>query len=107
MIIKDPSMLTTMEIWQPKYSAAYEDGGERVALLAKYKVEHATPVILVTFTKAKHLEGQRFCITKEEAMRYPVDSNGKIPCIAVPMSALKGWETMQEVHDLATNIFED
>ena len=107
MIINKPHLLTKLDIWQPRYSSAYTDTNERVALLAQYKVQQASPVILINFTKAKHLMGQRFCITREAAMRYPVDSNGKIGCYAVPMSAFEQWETAAEVAQIAASVFND
>lgn len=105
MIIHKPHLLTKLLIWTPRYSDAHTSG-ERVALLARYKVDHASPVILIEFTKAKHLAGQRFCIPREVAQRCAVDSNGKIPCYAVPMNALEPWESAQEVHDLAASLFD-
>lgn len=107
MIINKPHLCTKLEIWAPRYSSKYTDLEERVALLAKYKVDQSSPVIIVTFTKAKHLEGQRFCITKQQAQSYPTNSNGKIDCYVVPESAFSSWETAQEVADIANNIFED
>jgi hypothetical protein len=106
MIINKPHLCTKLDIWAPRYSDAYTATDERVALLAQYKVMQSSPVILVDFSKAKHLKGQRFCITREAAMRYPLDSNGKIPCYAIPMSAFEGWETGAEVHALAMAAFE-
>ena len=106
MIIQKPWTLTKLQIWFPKYSSAYTTG-ERVALLAVYKVEQASPVIIVEFTKADHLKGQRFCIKREDAMKCPVDSNGKIACYAVPMSKLERWESAQEVAQIAEGLFSD
>jgi hypothetical protein len=106
VIIHKPHLLTTLDIWAPRYSDAYTDTNERVALLAKYKVDNASPVILIKFTKAKHLEGQRFCISRQAVQRYQLDTNGKIPCYAVPLSAFEGWETPAEVRDLAFSLFE-
>ena len=100
-------MLTKLEIWQPRYSSTYTDTKERVALLACYKVNQATPIILIEFTKAKHLLGQRFAITREKATSYPVDTNGKINCYAVPMSAFSNWETQAGVYQMANNMFEE
>ena len=97
MIVRYPHMTTKLEIWFPRYSSAYTETGERVALLAKYKIERATPQIIVEFTKAKHLIGQRFAINKNYVMNCPIDSNGKIPCYAVPMSAFDTWETPEEL----------
>lgn len=106
MTINKPHLCTRLPIWAPRYSSVYTDTEERVALLAQYKVAQASPVIIIEFTKAKHLAGQRFCITREVAMRYPLDSNGKIPCYAVPMSAFEAWDTAAELHDLAMAVFE-
>lgn len=106
MTINKPHLLTHLPIWAPRYSSAYTDTDERVALLAQYKVVQASPVIIVEFTKAKHLAGQRFCIRKEDVLRCPLDSNGKIPCYAVPMSKFEGWETGAELHALAMAAFE-
>lgn len=105
MIFSKPHLLTELEIWQPRYSSAYTETNERVALLAKYKVEHATSWIKIKFTKAKHLEGQRYCIKREDVMRCPIDSNGKIECYAVPMSKLENWDSSQEVLDTIDKIF--
>lgn len=107
MIINKPHLVTKLPIWAPRYSDAYTDTDERVALLAQYKVQQATPVLIVEFTKAKHLAGQRFAILREKAMSYPLDSNGKIPCYAVPMSAFENWETGQEVSEIAESLFDD
>ncbi len=105
MTIRNPALLTVLPIWAPRYSSAYTESRERVALLSKQKVDFATPVVLVKFTRAKHLEGQRYCILKETAQSYPVDSNGVIPCYAVPMSAFESWETHQEVAEIANSLF--
>jgi hypothetical protein len=105
MIIKNPHLLTNLDIWTPRYSDAYTTG-DRVALLAKYKVDHASPTILITFTKAKHLAGQRFAIARQKAQSFPLDTNGRITCYAIPMSALEPWETAAEVHDIAMSIFD-
>jgi len=105
MIIRNPNDCTKLEIWAPKYSSAYTETRDRVALLAVYKVNQATPIIIVEFTKAPHLEGQRFAILRETAKSYPIDSNGKIPCYAVPMSAFENWETNSEVAEIANKLF--
>lgn len=107
MTINQPHLCTKLEIWMPRYSDAYTDTNERVALLAQYKVAQSSPVIIVNFTKAKHLAGQRFCIRKSDVQRCPVDSNGKIACYAVPMSKFEPWQTSQEVADLAKAAFDD
>lgn len=105
MIFKNPERLTHLDIWTPRYSDAYGEEGERVALLAQYKVAHASPWIIVTFTRAKHLAGQRFCIKRVDVEKCKVDSNGSIPCYAVPMSAFEHWDTAAEVVNIANKIF--
>lgn len=100
MIIHKPHLLTRLQIWSPRY----HDG---VVLISQFKTHHASPVILVEFTKAKSLKGQRFCIKRETVEHCPVETNGKIECYAVPMDLLEGWETAQEVRDLANSLFED
>lgn len=96
---------TVLDIWMPRYSSAYTETGERVALLACYKVDHGHPWIVVEFTKAKHLIGQRYCISREEARRCPVDSNGKIACYAVPMSKLQPYDTADEIMQTINDIW--
>lgn len=105
MIINKPHLCTRLDIWAPRYSDAYTATDERVALLAQYKVAQSSPVIIVDFTKAKHLKGQRFCITKEDVLRCPIDTNGKIPCYAVRMSQFESWETGAEVNEIAQSLF--
>jgi len=67
-----------IKIWSPRWH-------DRKALIAKYKVKDNNEII---FTKAKSLEGRVFKISGEEIRRYPLESNGKIPCYAVPMEKL-------------------
>lgn len=107
MIFHQTTPRTVLEIWFPKYSTAYTDTQERVALLAQYKVEQASPHIIVEFTKAKHLQGQRYYISREKAMTYPLDTNGKINCYAIPMSAFEQWETSGEVLEKAMDNFPE
>lgn len=92
MIIEKPHFCTKLDIWAPKYSA---EGGQ-CALLAVYKVEKSTPVILVNFTKAKHLIGQRFAIQRDAVLRCERVDNGKIQCYAVPMHLFSNWQTPNE-----------
>lgn len=99
MIFKNPSLLTHLDIWKPRYSDQYKDTGERVALLAQYKVNQTSPWIIIEFSRAPHLAGQRFCIKRAEVEKCPIDSNGKIPCYAVPMSKFENWSTTEEVMD--------
>lgn len=97
MIFKTPSILTRMDIWSPRYKDKHGDLAEPIVLLSQYKVEAASPWVIVNFTKAKHLMGQRYCINRSDAQGCPLDSNTKIPCYAVPLSKLEHWDTVEEV----------
>lgn len=107
MIISKPRLCTKLEIWAPRYSDAYTATDERVALIAQYKVGQSSPVAIIIFTKAKHLASQRFCIKRDDIVKYPLDTNGKIPCYAVPMSAFESWESAAEVRDIALSLFDN
>lgn len=107
MTISKPHQCTTLGVWFPRYSDQYTATQEKVALLARYKVDQGSPILLVDFTKAKHLAGQRYAIYKAKAQTFPVDSNGKIDCYAVPMSALEDWQTEAEVLDIALDAFPE
>jgi len=102
MIFKNPHLMTKLDIWFPRYHDQYENGGERVVLLARYKVEQASPWIIVSFSRAKHLMNQRFCIRRSQVEQCQLDTNGKIPCYVVPMSKLERWDTVDEVKEVIT-----
>jgi hypothetical protein len=104
-IINKPHHCTKLDIWAPRYSSAYTDTNERVVLIAQYKVQYSSPIVIINFSKAKHLAGQRFCIKRENIVKYPLDTNGKIPCYAVPMSAFESWESGAEVLAIANELF--
>jgi hypothetical protein len=105
MIVKNPNALTKLEIWFPKYSSAYTELEERVVLLAKYKVDAGSPVLIIEFTKAKHLMRQRYCIPRHEVQTMKVDSNGKIPVYIVPMSRLYTYDTVEDVKQTVDELF--
>lgn len=97
MLITKPHLTTRLNFWSPRYSSKYNEAGEWIVLIAKYKVHHASPDIIIEFTKAKHLMGQRFAIERNKAEKYPLETNGKIECYAIPMSALEVYDTPAEV----------
>lgn len=100
MILKSPHLCTKLEIWSPRYH-------DSVVLLSQNKVHHASSVILIEFTKAKSLIGQRFCVTRDVVQSCPLETNGKIPCYCVKMSLLESWESGQEIAETANKIFPD
>lgn len=105
LVTLDPRGKTVLEIWTPKYSSAYGEPKEATVLLARYKVSNASPVLIVNFIKAHHLLGQRFCISRDKALSYPVVSNGKIEVLQIPISAFDAWQTPSEVSEIAKEIF--
>lgn len=69
-----------IEIWEPKYST-------QSVLVAAYKLKPGVNQII--FTKANHLQGAIFEITQDEAVKYPMRSNGKIKCYDIPLDKFK------------------
>lgn len=67
--------MNRIEIWQPRYK-------DRKVLIAKYKVGVNNEIV---FTKAKHLEGKVFKMKGAKIEKYPLDTNGRIPCYAVSL----------------------
>jgi hypothetical protein len=107
VIFKRPDLLTHLDIWAPRYSDKYKEGGEWVALLACYKVDQASPWIIIEFTKAKHLIGQRYCIPRKLAQDCPIDSNSKIRCYAVPLKKMEHWDTVEETKAIVEELFHE
>lgn len=107
MILSKTTPRTLLEVWFPKYSTKHTTN-EYVVLLAKYKVDSARPHLVIKFTKAKHLKGKQFYISKEKAQRYQVESNGSIPCYAVLFSGLQALdndEVRKEIKRTALELF--
>jgi hypothetical protein len=67
-----------IKIWQPRWH-------DMKVLIAKYKVKFGENDII--FTKTKSLKG-KYHMTGEEIITYPLETNGKIPCYAVPLDKL-------------------
>lgn len=67
-----------IDIWQPRWK-------DRRVLLASFKVKQDNIVI---FTKSPTLPGE-FYISGTTARKYPLETNGKIECYAVPLSELE------------------
>ncbi len=68
-----------IEIWQPRWK-------DRVVLIATFKVKDGENVIV--FTKAPTLNG-RYSVSGDVIRSYPIESNGRIDCYAVPLRELK------------------
>lgn len=67
-----------IQIWAPRYK-------DRAVLIAKHKVGTHNEI---TFSKAKHLP-DTYYLSGETIRSYPLDTNGKLPCYAVPVAELE------------------
>lgn len=104
MIISKAYLLTKLDIWFPKY---HTPSGEPEVWISQYKAVHSSGVILINFTKAKHLVGQRYCVRRDDVVRSPVGTNGRIAVYRVPFAKLEAWETQEEVYAIANNLWEN
>ena len=110
ILIKEPRLTTKLEVFTPRYKNKHQAGGEMEALLHMRKVHQATSIIIVEFTKAKHLQGQRFAITRDTVQKCPIGSNRKDGIknmYIVPMSLFDNWRSYEEEHNIAIYIFDD
>ena len=97
MIINRPYFCTRLTIIAPRWH-------DRMVLVSVAKVHHASPIILIDF-KTKSLVGQRFAITRSAAQEYPLTTNGKISCYAIPLDDLEGWSSGAEVLETVNQLF--
>jgi hypothetical protein len=104
MIINRPHLCTKISIWYPKYVTA---SGDYEAWISKFKVRYASPVIIVEFIKAKHLQGQRFAVRRYDVERSPIGSNGRIPVYMVPFGKLEPYETPADVQNTVNQLFKE
>jgi hypothetical protein len=44
----------------------------------------------IVFTKAKCFKGKSFHLRGSDIIKYPVETNGSIPCYAVPLEIVLG-----------------
>lgn len=103
MTIANPHHLTKIQIWAPKYSTKYSEEKQWVVWPLKRKVDRATGTILIEFTRAKHLIGRRFCVSKNKLLKCPVRYNGTDYCYEILFSELEEWQTPQEADLAAVN----
>lgn len=68
-----------IQIWQPRWH-------DRVILIAKYKVGTHNEI---TFTKAKSSYPDKYYLSGKTIQSYPLETNGKIACYAVPVDELE------------------
>lgn len=67
--------MNVIEIWEPRWH-------DRKVLIATRKVWEQN---IIRFTKTGAYKGD-YILSGEEIKKYPVGTNGKIPCYEVPLS---------------------
>lgn len=97
MLVSSYTPLNLIDIWTPRYK-------DRVVLIASYKVKENNKIV---FTKAKHLAGHEYFMRGSQIRSYPIDSNGKVKCYAVPLDDLEPLEYKEAVAKEALNIFNN
>lgn len=97
MLISKSTPLNLIDIWTPRYK-------DRVVLIASYKVKEHNKI---TFSKAKHLAGREYYMKGSKIRQYPVDTNGKVQCYAVPLDDLEQLEYKEDIAELAKSLFEN
>lgn len=73
-----------IDIKQPRWR-------DRTVLIAKYKVGMHN-LIRMTNVKEGNAYNGEFYLSGETIQKYPLDSNGKIPCYAVSLDELQVFE---------------
>lgn len=68
-------------IWQPRWK-------DRKVLIAKFKVGAHNEI---TFTKTPTMQ-ETYYLSGETIRKYPLESNGKVACYAVPIDELEVLE---------------
>jgi len=81
------------EIWEPRWKDVWENGERKkapIVLLAKQRVGLHNEIVF-TRTKSQRYQGKWY-IKGEVAHKFPVGSNGTIPCLEVPFDKLEVLE---------------
>lgn len=101
IIIKNPHLYTNFDLWYPRYKDKTADKKEYVVLIPVYKIQQATPTFLVHFSKAKHLEGLRYAISRQQALEYPTQTvkskqGNDVLMFVIPLPHFDNWVTPGE-----------
>lgn len=67
-----------IDIWEPRWH-------DKVVLIAKYKVRSGQNII--RFTKGS-MKGKTYTVDSATIRDFPLETNGKIQCYAVPLAEL-------------------
>ena len=82
MILSKFTPCQDIQIWAPRYK-------DRVVLIAVYKLGAHNKI---TFTKAPHMGTDPYYISGKKVQTFPIDSNGRVKCYAVPVDELEKLE---------------
>ena len=82
--------LNYFQIWQPRYH-------DKRVLLAKHRVGTHNKIV---FTKAPSMGTQPYYVSGKEVKKYKLESNGSIPCYAVPVSSLEPLEITNDIREV-------
>lgn len=99
MILASNTPCQYFPIWNPKYSTQHDPSiKETTVLLDKNKVGLHNEVV---FTRAKspRFSGSWY-VTGEEARKWPVVTNGTIPCYQIPFSRFTVLERRSEARSV-------
>ena len=81
MKLPKSTSVRNISIWMPRWH-------DRTVLIAKFKVgEHN----IISFTKAPTYKG-KFYLSGKTIQKYPIETNGTIPCYAVSLDELVVYE---------------
>ena len=95
IVLDKYTSFNTLTIWEPRWR-------DKRVLLAKHKIGEHNKINITQ----EHKDGTRYFpndmyISGKEARRYKVESNGVIPCYAVPLDKLKVLSiNKHSVHEL-------
>lgn len=95
MLVSRYTPLNVIDIWTPRYH-------DRKVLIAVYKVKENNKIV---FSKAKHLADKVYYMSGRQIRSYPVDTNGKVQCYAVPLDELEPLEYKEDVAEVAKGLF--
>lgn len=73
-----------IDIWQPRWK-------DKVVLIAKYKVGTHNIIKMTKIKEGNEYSGE-FYLSGETIRKYPLDTNGKIPCYEVSLDELQVFE---------------
>ena len=78
------------DIWSPRWH-------DRRVLLAAHRVGTHNKIV---FTKAPSMGDEPYYISGKEVKKYPKETNGRIDCYAVPVSAIQPLELTNDYQEV-------